>query len=296
MNLDLRSLLHFAVVADARSFTLAAKRLGIAQPWLSQRIRTLEARLGFPVFIRAGRTIDLTAEGRQLYEIASQLPPLARQIGELADQLSDSSRNGLRIGAPPYSSRIAVVNDLLGELGTLHREANISLEVGWSSHLVERVRNRELDASFVLSPFDRTDLDCIEVSQLYRLFVLGNDYRTDGPAIAPEALKNRAVAAFPRTVNQSLYDLAFGSLIEAGVELVPVAFDGRPMRSQVNPGELVTSYFGISDPASRPEEKRLLGAPAFPLYFVTHAEAGSSLVRAARAILLRYPGVRPVAA
>lgn len=287
MNLDPRSLLHFAVVADARSFTQAAKRLNIAQPWLSQRIRALEARLGFTLFIRAGRSIELTEEGQQLYELARRLPGLVSEIEDLADQLSSAARNVFRVGAPPYSNRISVVNDLLGQLGTLYRDANISLEVGWSSHLVERIRSRDLDACFVLSPFDMTGLDCIEVARLYRLFVLGDDDATEGPLIAVAALKDRGVAVFPRAVNPALYDLAFGQLIEAGVELLPVAFDGRPMRSQVSPGALVTSYFGTPDPVSRPEEKQLAGAPAMPLYFVTHAEAGSSLVRAARALLLR---------
>lgn len=292
MNLDLRSLLHFATVADSGSFTAAAKRLGIAQPWLSQRIRALESRLGFPLFIREGRSIQLTAEGRQLYSLASRLPRLAQEIEGLADQLSSTSRRSLRIGAPPYASRISMVNDLLAELGTLYRDANISLDVGWSSHLVERVRNRELDACFALSPFDASGLECIEVGQLYRLFVLSGDNATGDACITPEALRNRAVAAFPRTVNPALYDLAFTSLIQAGVELIPVAFDGRPMRSHGNPGELVTSYFGIPEPASRPEEKRLAGAPPIPLHFVTHGEAGLSLVRAARTILLRQPGAR----
>lgn len=292
MILDLRSLLHFAAVAEARSFTVAAKRLGIAQPWLSQRIRTLEARLGFALFIR-GRSIELTDEGTQLYTLASQLPKLARDIGSLADQLSSSSRKSLRIGAPPYANRIALVNDLLGELGTLYRDANISLEVGWSSHLVERVRDRELDAAFALMPFDTTGLNCIDVGQLYRLFVLDKDAASEGSVVTADTLKNRAVAVFPRAVNPALYDQAFEPLIKAGIELVPAAFDGRPMRNPVSPGELIPSYFGIPDPVSRPEEKRFVGSTAFSLRFVTHDEAGSSLVRAARTILMR-PTIAPV--
>lgn len=288
MKLDLRSLLHFAVVAESGSFTLAAKRLDIAQPWLSQRIRALEARLGFPLFIRAGRTIELTSEGAKLYALAGRLPSLAREIGDLADELSVASRRSLRIGAPPYANRIAVVNDLLGELGTMYRDASIALEVGWSSHLVERVRQRELDATFALAPFDTSGLNTIEVGSLYRLFVLGPDSPGgDKTTIAPEALKGQSVAVFPRDVNPALFDLSFAPLIEAGVDLVPVAFDGRPMRGQVDASKLVTSYFGIADPIMHPEEKRIEGAAPIPLRFVTHADTASPLIRAAQGILTR---------
>ena len=283
MNLDLRSLLHFAIVAEEQSVTGAARRLGLAQPWLSQRIRALEARLGFPLFNRSGRTIELTAEGSTLYAVARALPPLAREISELADELSTSSRQSVKIGAPPYSNRIAIVNDLLGGLGTAYGNACIALEVGWSAHLVDRVRKRELDATFALSPFATEGLDVIDVALVERLFVLeGHD---DQSSITIDDLKGLAVAVFPREVNPALFDLAFAPLIEAAIDLAPVAFDGRPMRANVRADRLVTSFFGILGQNPHAAAKRLEGAPAVPLHFVCHAENTSPLIRAAQRIL-----------
>ena len=50
---DVRLMLQFAAIAEERSFTRAAKRLGLAQPWLSARMRALEDELGSEVFERS---------------------------------------------------------------------------------------------------------------------------------------------------------------------------------------------------------------------------------------------------
>jgi len=60
---DLRLIEYFIAVVDHGGVTRAAQALYIAQPSLSQAIRTLERRLGVQLFDRAGRQLRLTDEG-----------------------------------------------------------------------------------------------------------------------------------------------------------------------------------------------------------------------------------------
>lgn len=53
----------FMEVARKRSFTLAAKALGITQPAVSQNISELEKELGTVLVDRSGRAVKLTAAG-----------------------------------------------------------------------------------------------------------------------------------------------------------------------------------------------------------------------------------------
>src|SRR5438105_510818 len=63
-GLNLRQLHFFLAVADEGSFTRAAERLFVAQPSLSQQIKSLEQELGGPLLERLPKGVRLTAAGK----------------------------------------------------------------------------------------------------------------------------------------------------------------------------------------------------------------------------------------
>src|SRR3546814_6300678 len=76
-NLD--RLIRFSVVAEEMSFSKAARRLNVDQPWLSRQIQQLEAQMGFPLFVRSTRRVSLTDEGEALFASAHDLAEAAEQ-------------------------------------------------------------------------------------------------------------------------------------------------------------------------------------------------------------------------
>ncbi len=67
-DINLNVLAAFVVTAEELNFTRAARRLGIAQPALSKRIRSLETKLGRRLFQRTRQSVKLTKAGESLYE------------------------------------------------------------------------------------------------------------------------------------------------------------------------------------------------------------------------------------
>lgn len=89
----------FLAVAEAKSFSGAAERLGVTRPAVSQTVRRLEDRLGVALFLRTTRSVSLTEAGQQLYQ---RLSPAVAEIGLALNEATD------RDGAPSGMLRLAV--------------------------------------------------------------------------------------------------------------------------------------------------------------------------------------------
>src|SRR6202021_1458784 len=87
MKNDLGELSAFAMVAEERSFTRAAARLGISQSALSHSIRGLEKRLGLQLLARTTRSVSPTAEGTTLLrELTPALQRIERALSDPREQ------------------------------------------------------------------------------------------------------------------------------------------------------------------------------------------------------------------
>ncbi len=89
--MEFRQIRYALSVAKERSFTRAAARLNISQSAVSEQVKLLEDEVGFPLFRRTGRGVELTERGR------SFLAEAERVVGDVLS-LSDTARR-LR-GAP----------------------------------------------------------------------------------------------------------------------------------------------------------------------------------------------------
>ncbi|GAB7039516.1 MULTISPECIES: LysR family transcriptional regulator [Catenuloplanes] len=92
--METRELRYFVAVAEESHFGRAAERLGIAQPALSRAVQKMERRLGTPLFVRAGRTVSLTAAGTVLLDEGRN----ALEAVEAADRRTRRAAPGGRPG------------------------------------------------------------------------------------------------------------------------------------------------------------------------------------------------------
>ncbi|MCZ6454053.1 MAG: LysR family transcriptional regulator [Alphaproteobacteria bacterium] len=101
--MEFRQIRYAVAVGRERSFTKAAKRLNISQSAVSEQVRMLEDQLGFALFNRTGRGIELTDRGRSfLYEaervvgeVLSLSDTAARIRGTAVDQLVVGMGSGI---------------------------------------------------------------------------------------------------------------------------------------------------------------------------------------------------------
>ena len=208
----------FEVVARRRSFTLAADELCLTQSAVSRQIKALEDQLGLPLFRRLRRGIDLTPDGRRLFE------SVTRGLQEIAGCVA-----GLRSAAEPPQITVA---------------ASIAFSYFWLMPRLERFGARHPDIDLrVLATDQQVDLrdEGVEVAVLYgngqcegaRTHLLFGERVY--PVCSPAYLRDHPELRLPSDMlDQTLLHLDGGGNIWGGVDwrvwLMTQGVTGQPVR------------------------------------------------------------------
>lgn len=88
----------FRATVDAGGFSRAGERLAVTQSAVTQRIQRLEERIGCTLLLRTGRTLQLTAVGRDLYEAAQGFDALDEALRRMGRK---EERRTLRVSCIP---------------------------------------------------------------------------------------------------------------------------------------------------------------------------------------------------
>lgn len=194
MRNDLGELSAFATVAEERSFTRAAARLGVSQSALSHSMRGLEKRLGLQLLARTTRSVSPTAAGAALLqELAPALERIERAVAETRNQ-RENPAGRIRL----IMSRTASQMVLLPKLATFARAyPEIVLEVTSSNDPVDLVAG-EYDAGVQIGEFIQKDMIAVPVTKELRLAVVGSPeyFGSHKPPRKPQELKDHSCIGF----------------------------------------------------------------------------------------------------
>jgi DNA-binding transcriptional LysR family regulator len=237
LKFDIRSVIQFAAVAEELSFRRAAERLRVAQPWLSTRIRQLEEQLGFALFVRTTRKMELTEAGRIFLWDASAVAAAAEAAEHSASSLRAGQSGRIRIGVPPYHATLPQKTALVRRFTEKRPTAAVELEVGWSPNLLHRLIDRTIDVAFVVDFVGDEALESLTLGEYESVIALrSNDEMAKSESIRLADLRGCQVAVFTRGLNPHLYDRLYAPLKAAGAKLrqVPEFADldvHRPMNA-----------------------------------------------------------------
>jgi DNA-binding transcriptional LysR family regulator len=140
MDLDLRLVRYFVVVADELHFGRAANRLHVSQPALSKQIRKLEDQLGARLFVRDSRHVALTARGETFLRDARDLLGLAERMQERSDG------NRVRIA---HIFELATSRDVADEYSKVRPDVTIAEHAIDSVAQLEALLENRLDVAIL---------------------------------------------------------------------------------------------------------------------------------------------------
>jgi DNA-binding transcriptional LysR family regulator len=140
--LDLMQLRSFVALDQTRSFSLAAKKLGLGQSTVSQHIQRLEAQVGRPLVQRDTHRLALTADGEALLVHARSMLTIDGEVRALFAERK--LRGHLRFGVSEdfVTSRLP---NILEDFGRAHPSVDLELTVALSGTLYEMQDRGEID-------------------------------------------------------------------------------------------------------------------------------------------------------
>lgn len=138
-------------VADEGTISRGADRVGISQSGASQALAQLEASLGFAVFVRERRQVEITALGRRVIEHARSMLGGLQAIRALADDSRGVS--GVRIRLASFPSIISgVLPPLLRDFRRRHPGIEVVTVEGTDVEVEHWLAAGMVDVGVVMNP------------------------------------------------------------------------------------------------------------------------------------------------
>ncbi len=150
--MELRHLRYFIRVAEERHFTRAAARLNMQQPPLSQQIRALEQELGFDLFKRHPKGVDLTAGGRVFLEEAQAILARVENGALKASRVAQGIEGTLAIGFTSSAAAHALIPRIIRAYRERYPAVELSINEGSARELTENAIEKSIDVGILRAP------------------------------------------------------------------------------------------------------------------------------------------------
>jgi DNA-binding transcriptional LysR family regulator len=144
--MELRHLRYFVTVAEELHFTRAAKKLRIAQQALSAQIRNLEVELGFDLFVRSPKGVELTPAGQELLNGARETLATAAASVEAARDVAARDTKLLRLGFCSYAMKLGL-GDAINAFRSAWPDVQLALNDLPGPEQLQRLDRGELDVA-----------------------------------------------------------------------------------------------------------------------------------------------------
>lgn len=135
----------FHAVAEYAGFTAASRVLGVGQPTLTIQVKELEATYGVELFIRKGRSVELSETGAALFEITRGITKFREEAHDLLSAHGKFEQGNLRVATVgPFHA-----TEILAAFKRDHANIKISTLLGNSERTLKRILDFDAEVAIL---------------------------------------------------------------------------------------------------------------------------------------------------
>lgn len=175
LNLSTNQLNIFLAAAETQNFTRAAQRLQVTQPSVSQHIQTLEEHFGVPLFVRVGRSIELTEAGKVLIPLAREMVYLTVRIEETLASLKGEVLGHLVVGCCTSTGRY-ILPSLLANFHRQYPQVRTTCQVTTQAKAMQLLEEGKVHLVLASNPPACQDVEFCKFSEEEIRLVVSPDH------------------------------------------------------------------------------------------------------------------------
>lgn len=129
---------YICAISEEKSFSRAAQKLYVSQPWLSSVVKKVEQEIKIPLFDRSTTPISLTPAGEYYVEQARKVMAIEDEMRRHFQELSMKTDEGLNIGSSMFFCTYVLPN-LLQEFRAMNPQITLTFTEGDSQTLLGKL-------------------------------------------------------------------------------------------------------------------------------------------------------------
>jgi DNA-binding transcriptional LysR family regulator len=205
-DIEIRHLRYFLAVAETLHFSKAAEQLKMAQPPLSQQIKSLERILGYPLFHRTTRGVRLTKVGEYFRERARNTVTKMQDDVEIARRLGSGQEGVLTVGFSG-SVMLTTLPKAIERYRRVHPKVELRLRELVTAEQLSSLLDGTLDLGFLRDGEQRNGLSIEPILRERFIAVLPARHRLARNAtIRPRDLRSDPFVLFERRMGPLAFD------------------------------------------------------------------------------------------
>ncbi len=206
--MDIKQITYFVEVANHKSYSLAANKLGITQPALSAAIKKLEQEFNVKLFSYNNKQLVLTEMGKEFLNNTRKLLQDYEALVIGMNDIVSSNIGKIKIGVPVVVSSV-YFSSLFSTFKKKYPKIEFSIIEEGSLKLASMVEMGDIDCALVVEPIDLVKFDVHEELKSHYVIAMSKENPlSEKDEISFEKLRNEIFACFNNqyAVNKCLMD------------------------------------------------------------------------------------------
>lgn len=210
----------FYQAAKLGSITMAAERLCISQPAVSQAVKQLEGALGCRLFVRTSKGVHLTQEGELLYGYVERGLNMILDGEKILRRMQDLDTGEVRIGASDMTLQFYLLS-YLERFHETYPNVKVIVSNAPTPETMKSLREGKIDFGVVSTPASAAgDVKLIPVREIRNVFVAGEKFKDlKGKCLPYQSLRSLPCILLEGNTSTRAFTDAY--LEERGVKLAP---------------------------------------------------------------------------